>query len=214
MDGCIGFKTATTEEIPQARAVLDPFHVVRLAGEALDQCRRRVQQELHGRRGRADDPLYKARRTLHTGSDLLTPGQHKRLEALFANDDHTPVEVTWSVYQKMVAAYRQPERATGKRLMQELITAISRGVPTALREVITLGRTLKKRAGDILAYFDYPRTSNGPTEALNAPLEHLRGSALGFRNHTNYITRSLLETGDFKPQLHPQMGRADKPMIE
>lgn len=98
--------------------------------------------------------------------------------------------------------------ALPKRLMQELITAISRGVPTALREVITLGRTLKKRASDILAYFDYPRTSNGPTEALNAPLEHLRGSALGFRNHTNYITRSLFETGDFKPQLHPQMGRA------
>lgn len=78
MDGYIGFKTATTEEVPQARAVLDPFRVVRLAGEVLDQCRQRVQQELHGRRGRADDPLYKAHRTLHAGSDLLTPGRHKR----------------------------------------------------------------------------------------------------------------------------------------
>ncbi|WP_371151564.1 ISL3 family transposase [Buchananella felis] len=203
MDGFSGFKTATTEEMPQARAVLDPFHVVRLAGQALDECRRRVQQELHGRRGRADDPLYKARRTLHTGSDLLTPAQRKRLDALFANDDHAQVEVTWGVYQKMVAAYRQPERAKGKRLMQELITAISSGVPAALSEVITLGRTLKKRAGDILAYFDHPRTSNGPTEALNGRLEHLRGSALGFRNLTNYITRSLLEAGGFKPQLHP-----------
>ena len=70
------------------------------------------------------------------------------------------------------------------------------------REVTTLGRTLKKRAADILAYFDRPGTSNGPTEALNGRLEHLRGSALGFRNLTHYIARSLLETGGFRPRLH------------
>jgi len=48
MDGFTGFKTAAAEELPIAVAVMDPFHVVRLAGDALDQCRRRVQQELHG----------------------------------------------------------------------------------------------------------------------------------------------------------------------
>jgi Transposase len=43
----------------------------------------------------------------------------------------------------------------------------------------------------------------GPTEAINGRLEHLRGSALGFRNLTNYIARSLLEAGGFRPQLPP-----------
>jgi transposase len=38
----------------------------------------------------------------------------------------------------------------------------------------------------------------------NGCLEHLRGSALGFRNLTNYAARSLLETGGFRPRLHPQ----------
>ena len=52
------------------------------------------------------------------------------------------------------------------------------GVPSSLTEIITLGRTLKRRATDILAYFDHPHTSNGPTEAINGRLEHLRGSAL------------------------------------
>lgn len=66
-----------------------------------------------------------------------------------------------------------------------------------------LGRTLKQRAADVLAFFDHPGTSNGPTEAINGRLEHLRGSALGFRNLTNYIARSLLETGGFRPLLHP-----------
>ena len=37
---------------------------------------------------------------------------------------------------------------------------------------------LTKRAADVLAYFDRPGTSNGPTEAINGRLEHLRGSFL------------------------------------
>ena len=181
---------------------MDPFHVVRLAGEALDQCRRRVQQAICGHRGRTGDPLYAARRTLHTGADLLTDKQKDRLHALFATDVHVEVEATWGIYQRMIAAYRQPDRATGRKLMQQLIQTVSHGVPGALTEVITLGRTLKRRAADVLAYFDRPGTSNGPTEAINGRLEHLRGSALGFRNLTNYIARSL-ETGGFRPRLHP-----------
>ena len=204
MDGFTGFKTATTEELPEATAVMDPFHVVRLAGDALDRCRRRVQQDLHGHRGRKDDPLYRARRALHTGADLLTDRQHQRLTVLFGVEEHVQVEATWGIYQRMIAAYREPDRAKGRRLMSDLIDALGRGVPAALTELITLGRTLKKRAEDVLAYFDRPGTSNGPTEALNGRLEHLRGSALGFRNLTNYIARSLLETGGFRPLLHPR----------
>ncbi len=64
MDGFTGFKSAAAEELPGARAVMDPFHVVHLAGNALDEYRRRTGQELHHRRGRGTDPLYKARRML------------------------------------------------------------------------------------------------------------------------------------------------------
>jgi transposase len=203
MDGFTGFKTATVEELPDAVAVMDPFHVVRLAGDALDRCRRRIQQAIHGHRGHKGDPLYSARRTLHTGADLLTDKQKDRLQALFATEEHVEVEATWGIYQRMIAAYREPDRTKGRELMAKLIASVSHGVPAALSEVITLGRTLKKRAADVLAYFDRPGTSNGPTEAINGRLEHLRGSALGFRNLTNYIARSLLETGGFRPRLHP-----------
>nr|WP_239543481.1 transposase [Glutamicibacter nicotianae] len=190
-----------------AVTVMDPFHVVRLAGDALDRCRRRVQLAIHGHRGFRDDPLYKSRRTLHTGADLLTDKQSDRLRALFVDDAHVEVEATWGVYQRMIAAYRHEDRQRGRELMEKLITDLSAGVPKVLTELTTLGRTLKKRAADVIAYFERPGTSNGPTEALNGRLEHLRGSALGFRNLTNYIARSLLETGGFRPQLlHPRLG--------
>jgi hypothetical protein len=133
MDGFTGFKTAAAEELPDAVTVMDPFHVVRLAGDALDRCRRRVQQAIHGHRGHKSDPLYSARRTLHTGADLLTDKQKDRLAALFATDQHVEVEATWGIYQRMIAAYREPDRAKGRELMTKLIESISHGVPKVLR---------------------------------------------------------------------------------
>jgi len=78
--------------------------VVRLAGNALDECRRRVQLATCGHRGRNTDPLYRSRRTLQTGADLLTDKQKTRLQALFASDAHAEVEATWMIYQRAVAA--------------------------------------------------------------------------------------------------------------
>lgn len=57
----------------------------------------------------------------------------------------------------------------------------------------------------MLAIFDHPVSSNGPTEAINARLEHLRGTALGFRNLAHYITRSLLDPGGFRTALHSHL---------
>jgi transposase len=173
MDGFTGFKTAAAEEIPAAVAVMDPFHVVRLAGDALDKCRRRVQLAIHGHRGHKDDPLYAARRTLHTGADLLTDKQKDRLTALFAAEEHAEVEATWGIYQRMIAAYRHPDRTKGRELMQNLIGSVSAGVPAALSEVITLGRTLKKRdvgrAGLIRPTRQQQRPNRGDQRTTRTP---------------------------------------------
>ena len=201
MDGFTGFKSAAGEELPQARAVMDPFHVVSLAGDKLDQCRRRVQRTITGRRGRAGDRLYRARRTLLTGAGLLTDAQVGRLETLFADDRHAAVQAAWGVYQRLIQAYRAEEAGLGKYLTQRLISSLRQAVPNGLEEIQTLARTLTERASDILAYFDRPRTSNGPTEAINGRLEHLRGIALGFRNLTHYTIRSLIHTGRLKDHL-------------
>lgn len=98
-----------------------------------------------------------------------------------------------------------PDMALGKAAMQAVIDTLRTGIPDGLEELARLGRTLRQRATDVLACFDRPGTSNDATEAINGRLEHFRGSALGFRNLTNYIARSLLEAGGFRPQLHPRM---------
>lgn len=83
-----------------------------------------------------------------------------------------------------------------------MISSLAHGVPEPLTELITLGRAVKRRAADVLAFFEHPGSSNGPTEAINGRPEHLRGTALGFGNLGHYITRSLLDTRGFRNELH------------
>ena len=179
MDGFTGFKSAADQELPAARAVMDPFHVVSLAAGKLDECRRRIQRAIAGRRGRASDPLYRARRTLRTGADLLTDTQARRLEALFADERYAAVQAAWGVYQRPVPGLPHRRPGHGKYLMQQLIDSLKQTIPDGLEEIQTLARTLTERASDILAYFDHPAPPTAPRQAINGRLEHLRGIALG-----------------------------------
>lgn len=108
-----------------------------------------------------------------------TPKQIARLEAVLAADELTQVDVTWWVYQRVVAAYRDPDRVRGRARVHAVIESLSAGVPAALAGLTTLGRTLKRRAADVLAYFQRPGTSNGPTEAIRGRRLRARGSVCG-----------------------------------
>ena len=52
LDPFRGYANAIRDELEDATAVLDAFHVVRLGLQAMEEVRRRVQQELLGHRGR------------------------------------------------------------------------------------------------------------------------------------------------------------------
>ena len=179
MDGFTGFKSAAGEELPQARAVMDPFHVVSLAGDKLDECRRRIQRAITGRRGRAGDRLYRARRTLLTGAGLLTDAQAERLEALFADDRHAAVQAAWGVYQRLIQAYRAEEAGLGKYLMRRLIDSLRQAVPDGLEEIQALARTLTERASDTPGLLRPPpylqRPHRSHQRAPGAPTRHRPG---------------------------------------
>ncbi|GAC58502.1 putative transposase [Gordonia hirsuta DSM 44140 = NBRC 16056] len=202
LDGFAGYRTAAHQELPGARTVMDPFHVVHLAAAKLTTCRQRIQQATTGRRGHKDDPLYKIGRILLTRAHLLTEKQQVRLQAgLSAHDSHVAVEVTWQLYQKLIAAYANKNRRQGKIAMYKIVKSIRAGVPKELPELAQLGRSLWSLRAQILAYFD-TGVSNGPVEAINGRLEHLRGIALGFRNLNHYILRSLMHSGQLEIPTH------------
>lgn len=201
MDGFQGYATASKEQLPTARRVMDPFHVVRLAGDKLTACRQRLQREKYHRRGLRDDPLYKNRKTLLTTQQWLTDKQQARLEQLWAYDkDYAALKIAWHAYQGIIDCYRMRNKREAKTKMHMIINEL-RMLKGPHRELAQLGRSLYKRLADVLAFFDVG-VSNGPVEAINGRLEHLRGIALGFRNLNHYILRCLIHSGQLTHKIN------------
>ena len=178
MDGFTGLRSAAGEELPKARAVWTPTRVVSLAGDKFDQCRRN-QRAITGRRGRASDRLYRARRTLRTGAGPFADTKTRRFEALFADERHAPVQAAWGVYKRLIQAYRTEDPGLGKYLMRRLISSLKRAVPDGLEDTTKLARTLTERVGDTRGLLRPPsylqRPHRGDQRTSGAPTRHRPG---------------------------------------
>lgn len=118
--------------------MLDAFHVVKLGTAAVDEVRRRLQQEIHGHRGRRDDPLYGIRTILRCGVENLTDRQRGRLDrAIGADERHDEVYVAWQCAQQFRSAYKAANPAEGRRIAEQILDAL----PTCpIPEIKQLGK--------------------------------------------------------------------------
>lgn len=197
LDPFHGYKNAIDDQLDDAIAVLDAFHVVKLANQAIDEVRRRVQQATLGHRGRAGDPLYGIRNILRAAPERLTDRQRDRLgRAIAADDAHDEVLIAWQAAQQIRTAYRTKNLPEGRRLAERVLASLP---SCPIPEIARLGRTLRKWRTAFLAYFTTDRSSNGGTEAVNGLIELARRIARGFRNRDNYRLRMLLVAGGLTP---------------
>jgi transposase len=179
--------------------------------QALDEVRRRVQQQTLARRGHAGDPLYEARRVLRRRADRLTPKALDRLQAALAvGDPDGEVAIAWWAVQQICLAYAIADPAAGKAHAAELIPKLA---SCPIPEVARLGRTLTTWRREYLAYFDTGRASNGPTEAINLLIEKIRRVGHGYRNWHNYRLRLLLHCGIQWPTLLTPRIRRRRPRL-
>jgi transposase len=203
LDPFRGYPNALRDGLGDAVRVLDAFHVVKLGTQVVDEVRRRVQQEVLGRRGHKHDPLYKIRGLLRHGVEHLTPRQIIRLDTgLTAGDPGWEVTVAWHAYQQLRGIYHAPHPATGRRRAEKMIEVLH---TCPIAEVARLGRTLRAWRAEILAYFTTGGVSNGGTEAINGIIEKTRRLAHGFRNFDNYRLRLLLAANGARP--YPRRAR-------
>ncbi len=84
------YRAAFDAALADAGQVADAFHVVRLGNTALDEVRRRAQNQTLGHRGHKHDPLYRARKLLVSASETITDAGRVRLRGLLdAGDPHS-----------------------------------------------------------------------------------------------------------------------------
>jgi transposase len=194
LDPYRGYASALRAQLPDAVRVLDAFHVTRLGFAAVDDVRRRIQQELTGHRGRRGDPLYRIRRLLRRGHEHHSDRSWARLLAGLDAGDTADEQLAkaWIAAQELRLLYRCPDRARAEaHLYAWLIHCADAGVP----ELERLARTIDSWRTELLAYFDTDRISNGPTEAINLLIKKIKRVGHGFRNFDNYRLRLLLHCG-------------------
>ncbi len=179
--------------LPDATQVADPFHVVKLANTALDECRRRVQNDTLGHRGRKDDPLYRCRRLLVMADERVNDDGRERLRGLLgAGDPKGDVRMTWHAKEVV----RQTYDHTDPELAAAWVDDICRDFADTEMppEVQRLGRTIKRWRHQIVAWHR-SHVSNGPTEAINNLVKRVKRVAFGFRRFKHYRIRALLYAG-------------------
>lgn len=173
--------------------IADPFHVVRTANQRLDECRRRVQNETFGHRGRKGEPLYGIRRLLTMAAQRLDErGESKLVDRLAAGDPHGEVQWAWEAKEAVRDLYRIGDHTEAVEIVDELAEIMNNDMFPA--EVNKLGRMLTRWRTQITNWH-HCRISNGPTEGANNLIKLAKRIGFGFRNFTNYRIRALLHAG-------------------
>jgi len=188
-----GYRIVFNTMLPDATQVADPFHVVQLANQALDECRRRVQQDHYGHRGRSDDPLYRARRRLVMAAERFDDNGKARLRGLLdAGDPTKQVWYAWNAKEVVRQIYDHTDPALARDWVDEIARDFTDD--TMPLEVRRLGRTIGRWRDQIVAWHD-AHVSNGPTEAINNLVKRVKRVAFGFRRFKHYRIRALLYAG-------------------
>lgn len=186
------FRAGLSPHLDHAVRVADAFHVVRVANRCADAVRRRVQNETLGHRGRKDDPLYKIRKLLLTGSERLNErGRDRILLSLRAGDPNDEVVGAWLAKESVRDVYLAANYAEAAVLLDKAIAGCQ---ADDVDEIRSLGNTLASWRTEILARHS-TGASNGPTEGLNLCVKKVKRCGHGFRRFDNYRLRVLLHTG-------------------
>jgi transposase len=188
-----GYAHAVGVHLGHATLVVDHFHAVALGNRAVDDVRRRVQQATLGHRGRKADPLYRIRRLLLAAcDDLDTRGWWRLAEGLRLGDPDHELLATWQLKEALRDVYRARDIDAAREALKVFYQwATDSGVDECRR----LARTIRRWKHEVLAWHVTDGASNGPTEAVNLAIKHIKRVGRGFRNFDNYRLRLLLHCG-------------------
>ena len=137
---------------------------MRLANDALDEVRRRVQNQTLGHRGHKHDPLYRARKLLVSASENITDNGHTKLRGLLdAGDPYGEVRDAWHAKETLRSIYDIDDANLGAATVNQLAQDLQD--PAMPPEINRLGRTIWNWRHQI-SNWHAARVTNAPTEAV------------------------------------------------
>ena len=179
-DGSRAYKSAIDTWIPNARHVLDRFHVVRWFTAGLTAVRRDIQRRPDGTLPAFDPDVFRARFALLRRGDQLTDTQAAHIRRVLA--DHPRLQVAWDALQELYGLYLAEDYDGALAALRRFADLYATGQLPEFRKVVD---TVIAWGDEILAWHHCGRPSNGRLEGANNLLQVLRRVAHGFTNPNN-----------------------------
>jgi transposase len=186
---------AVAERCPNAIRCVDPFHVIQLATDALDEIRREVWNEARraGHKEAAKE-LKGARFALWKNPGKLTDRQQIKLAQI--QQTNKPLYRAYLISQQLREIYR----VTYQEAVELLNAWLAWARRCRLAPFVKLAKTITEQRPGIEAAIEH-RLSNAGIEQVNTQLRMIARRAYGFRTPEALIALAMLSLGGLCPLL-------------
>ena len=229
-DGARWIKALVRRRCPNARWVMDPFHVVQWMNDALDEVRREEWQAAKaeartvvprtGRRGRprrnevapevAEELRARAasikgsRYALVKNPEDLTESQRAKLAEVRRAGGR--LFRAWDLKEDLRAVFRAGSSAEAEALLDAWLRAAAY---CRIKLVVEVEKKVRRRRADVIAAVELG-IGNGRVESINNKIKVTVRMGYGFRNTDNLIALLMLRCSDEQPALPWEDRREEK----
>lgn len=171
IDMSAAYQKGVGDHLPQAQIVFDRFHVMQLAGKALDEVRKELQH--------AGADIKGARWALRGNASRLSQAQLELRHDICAR--HQELGRAMALRENLQDTWEWSDASNAEI---HLKAWCSWAVRSRLAPFKKLAQTLKIHWDGILAYYPY-RITSAAIESINSIIQTARRRARGFRNFDN-----------------------------
>ena len=182
MDMSPAYVKGATEHFPQARIVFDKFHLMVLAGQALDEVRRELGRD-------AASDFKGALWSLRGNAWNLSEERQEQRKNLCRQ--YTKLGRAMSLRESLQAIYASPERQVAEAELEWWCSWAARSRLSPFRK---LAKTVRQHWDGILAYFD-TRLTSAAIEAVNGIIQLAKRMARGFKSFVYFRTVAYHRAG-------------------
>lgn len=187
-----GYHEAAQAKLPNARLVVDRFHVTKNLLEAVTNARRAIQKQTDADTA---EQLKGCRWLLVKNRENLTDEEHLKLDTMLAASPS--LKKCYELKEDFRAWFNTPhDRATAS---VQLDAWLARVEASGVKALQSFTKTIGNWRERILNYFD-GRHSNGFAEGVNLKIKLISRRAFGYRNFESFRLHVLVA---FDPVLQP-----------
>ncbi len=180
------FIKGINEQLPNAVATFDKFHLTALMNEAMGKVRAEEARQF-------PEFLKKSRYLFLKNPENLLPEEQERLDTMVANQCHKSVEA-YTHKLNLQNVYFAESRQEAETLLKQWLRKAAK---SAISHIQKMAKTVKEHWDGILSYFDSELTT-GFLEGINSLIQAAKARARGYRNPRNMITMAYLIAGKLK----------------